>query len=50
MLHEAHGTVLKEYVTVPDRVFAETAEIGPFFALSYAYVAALKPKATRRTG
>lgn len=47
-LHEAHGTVMKEYVTVPDGLFAETAELAPYFASSYEYVASLKPKATRR--
>jgi TfoX/Sxy family transcriptional regulator of competence genes len=48
-LHEAHGTVMKEYVSVPDALLADTDQLHPHFALSYAYVAALKPKPTRRT-
>jgi hypothetical protein len=47
-LHEAHGSVQKEYVTVPEAVLAETELLGPFFRASFAYVAALKPKPTRR--
>jgi hypothetical protein len=47
-LHEAHGTVMKEYVDVPDELFADADALGPYFRASYTYVAALKPKATRR--
>jgi hypothetical protein len=47
-LHEAHGTVMKEYVMVPDALFARTAELVPSFRASYAYVASLKPKPTTR--
>jgi hypothetical protein len=32
-------------VVVPDALLAKTSELKPFFAASYAYVAALKPKA-----
>ena len=28
-LHEAHGTVMKEYVSVPDDLFADTAAMTP---------------------
>jgi TfoX/Sxy family transcriptional regulator of competence genes len=48
-LHEAHGTVMKEYVTVPDTLLADTEQLRPHFGASYAYVAALKAKPTRRT-
>jgi hypothetical protein len=47
-LHEAHGTVMKEYVDVPDDLLADAEALGPYFRASYAYVAALKPKATRQ--
>jgi hypothetical protein len=47
-LHEAHGTVMKEYVRVPDDLLPETDVLRPWFASSHAYVASLKPKPTRR--
>jgi hypothetical protein len=40
-----YGVVQPEYVVVPDALLAKTSELKPFFAASYAYVAALKPKA-----
>lgn len=47
-LHQAHGTVMKEYVTVPDAVLVDTETIAPWFAAGHAYVSALKPKPTTR--
>jgi hypothetical protein len=47
-LHEAHGTVMKEYVSVPDDLFADTDRLRPYFARSFDYVAGLKPKPTTR--
>lgn len=47
-LCEQHGVVLKEYVEVPDSLLTKTQELKKFFAMSYAYVAALKPKATQK--
>jgi hypothetical protein len=47
-LHRAHGTVMKEWVTVPDALVADTASLGPHLQTAYAYVAAMKPKPTRR--
>jgi TfoX/Sxy family transcriptional regulator of competence genes len=47
-LHEAHGRVMKEYVTVPDDLLARTGELTEYFAKSYAYAQQLKPKATKR--
>src|SRR5688500_5660956 len=41
---EQHGSVMKEYVEVPDALFGQTAELQPFFAASVAYVGTLKPK------
>jgi hypothetical protein len=47
-LHEASGTVMKDWVSVPDALFADTAELAPHFQASHAYVAAQKPKPNRR--
>lgn len=47
-LCEANGTVLKEYVLVPDDLFRSTAKIKKYFAMSFAYVSSLKPKATKK--
>jgi hypothetical protein len=44
-----YGVVQAEYVVVPDRLLAKTAELKPYFAVSFAYVASLKPKATSKT-
>jgi len=43
-----YGTVMKEYVEVPDTLLKRTTELRKFFDLSYAYVTSLKPKATSR--
>jgi TfoX/Sxy family transcriptional regulator of competence genes len=48
-LFEAYGTVMKEYVTVPDLLFKNTKELKKYLALSYDYVATLKPKATKKS-
>jgi len=42
-----HGIVLEEYVDVPDALLKKTRELTEYFALSYAYVASLKPKPTK---
>ena len=47
-LQSAHGTVMKEYVSVPDATFDDTAELAPWFLASHAHAAGLKPKATAR--
>jgi len=47
-LHKAQGTVMKEYVAVPDGLLADTAALAPYLATSYAYVSSLKPKPTTR--
>jgi TfoX/Sxy family transcriptional regulator of competence genes len=47
-LCEQHGTVLQEYVEVPDSLLRKTRELKEYFDLSYAYVASLKPKPTTR--
>lgn len=43
-LCEQNGAVLKEYVEVPDTLLKQTQKLSPFFAMSYAYAASLKPK------
>ena len=47
-LCEQHGTVVKEYVEVPDALLEETDELKRFFDLSYEYVGTLKPKPTKK--
>ncbi|HEY6891470.1 MAG TPA: hypothetical protein VI300_26930 [Solirubrobacter sp.] len=47
-LYEAHGRVMKEYVTVPEDLLADTAALAEHFAKSYAYAQQLKPKPTTR--
>ena len=47
-LFEAYGAVMKEYVTVPDRLLKNTKELRKYFALSYEYVASLKPKPSKK--
>lgn len=44
-----YGTVMKEYVTVPDRLLEDTKTLAPYLARSYDYVSSLKPKPTKRT-
>src|SRR5437868_2485949 len=45
---ELYGAVMKEYAEVPDVLLKKTAELRKYFDLSYAYVATLKPKATKK--
>lgn len=47
-LCEQYGTVMKEYVEVPDALLKKTTELKAFFAKSYEYVSSLKPKPTTR--
>jgi TfoX/Sxy family transcriptional regulator of competence genes len=47
-LCEQHGTVLEEYVEVPDALLKKTKELEKYFTLSYSYVASLKPKPTKK--
>ncbi len=47
-LFEAYGTVMKEYVAVPDSMLAKTAELRKYFKISYDYAKTLKPKATKK--
>jgi hypothetical protein len=47
-LYEAYGAVMKEYVTVPPLLLADTAAMTPWLAKSWEYAQGLKPKATTR--
>jgi TfoX/Sxy family transcriptional regulator of competence genes len=47
-LYEAYGAVMKEYVAVPDSLFQNTNELKKYLAVSYDYIATLKPKPTKK--
>jgi TfoX/Sxy family transcriptional regulator of competence genes len=47
-LFEAYGTVMKEYVGVPDALLQKTKELQKYLALSYEYAKTLKPKPTKK--
>ncbi len=45
-----YGTVMKEYVAVPDQLLQDTPRLLPWLKLSYAYARTLKPQARKRKG
>ncbi len=47
-LHEQYGAVMKEYVTVPDDLLLNTAELKKYLEISYEYIKSLKPKPTKK--
>jgi TfoX/Sxy family transcriptional regulator of competence genes len=47
-LFEAYGTVMKEYVAVPDALLENTKELQKYLDLSYEYAKTMKPKATTK--
>lgn len=47
-LFEAYGTVMKEYVAVPDDLLSKTKELKKYLELSYAYAKTLRPKLTKK--
>lgn len=47
-LYEAYGTVMKEYVAVPDSLLESTKELRKYLELSYEYAKTLKPKPTSK--
>lgn len=47
-LFEAYGTVMKEYVAVPDALLKNTKELQKYLDLSYEYAKTLKPKPTKK--
>ena len=47
-LHVAYGVTQKEFVDVPDALFADTPAVAPWFAASLDWIATLKPKPTKQ--
>jgi hypothetical protein len=47
-LFKAYGTIMKEYVAVPDALLKNTKELQKYLELSYEYVKTLKPKPSKR--
>ena len=47
-LFEAYGTVMKEYVSVPDGLLSKTEELRKYLEISYAYAKTLKAKPTTK--
>jgi len=47
-LFESYGAIMKEYVTVPDELLANTRELKKYLEISLEYVKTLKPKATKK--
>jgi hypothetical protein len=45
---EAYGSVMKEYVAVPDSLLENTKELSKYLDLSYAYARTLRPKPTTK--
>ena len=43
-----YGSVMKEYVVVPDELLRNTSELAKYFDISYKYVNSLKPKPTKK--
>jgi len=49
-LFEAYGTVMPEYVAVPDALLNKTRELQKHFRSSYEYARTLKAKPTKKKG
>jgi hypothetical protein len=47
-LYESYGAIMKEYLTVPDELLENTAELKPYLDISYEYIQTLKPKPTKK--
>ena len=43
-----HGRIMKEYVTIPASLLADTTSLIPYLEASLAYIRSLKPKTTKR--
>ncbi len=43
-----YGTVMKEYVAVPDHLLRDTGKLLPYLEQSYAYAKTLKPQPRKR--
>ena len=47
-LYKSYGAIMKEYVTVPDDLLENTAELKPYLDISYEYIKTLEPKPTTK--
>jgi hypothetical protein len=47
-LFEAYGTVMPEYVAVPDALLQKTKELRKYLELSYSYARRLPPKPAKK--
>jgi len=47
-LYEQHGTVMKEYVRVPDKLLKDAEKMKGYLEISYTYVKSLKPNPTKK--
>ncbi len=47
-LYEQHGTIMKEYVTVPDDLLENTEKLSKYLDISYEYVQSMKPKRSKK--
>jgi len=47
-LFEAYGTVMKEYVAVPDGLLSKTKDLQKYLEMSYDYAKTLKAKPTTK--
>jgi hypothetical protein len=47
-LYADYGTVMPEYVAVPDELLADTERMAPYVAASLAYAQTLRPKPTTK--
>jgi len=47
-LFEAYGTVMQEYVAVPEALLKNTKELRKYLEFSYEYAKTLKPKPTKK--
>lgn len=46
-LMEAHGVIMKEYVTIPGKLLKNTKELKVWLDASYNYIKSLKPKPSK---
>ena len=46
-LMESQGTIMKEYVAIPESLLKNTDELKKYLDISYEYVKTLKPKAKK---
>jgi TfoX/Sxy family transcriptional regulator of competence genes len=48
MLFKQYGAIMKEYVTVPDRLLAKTEELKRYLEISFEYIKTMKPKPSKK--